>query len=371
MNAQGLDIRVHKGHGGFNELYQPWLALMRDVEKQSFYQRPEWFKAFLDAYSDVGNELWFFSIYRNEKLVGVFPGQFRTRRKGLKIREIVLPVTDQLYMPDCVISGREDPAEILTYFLDNVAAVSGRQWDIFSVRGALEISSIASARSGSGRYRSTSRSEGGCSLIPVIPYDEAMAAMKTKARQNLNRRRRKFSELGDVSYSIATSAADVASTLQEYIELEAAGWKGGKGTLRGPNKVPLAIALNPRKRRFYELAIAELAAGDFVEIFCLRLNGELVAARVWVVLNACCYALKTSYDERYDKYSPGTLTFDYAYRFHADKGDVRFINPLFKQPALAAWRPQTLRYRSDLYFNQNLQGRMLGMLYPLISAMRK
>lgn len=371
MNEQGLSIRVHRGPSGFRALFQPWLALMRDVDKQCFYQRPEWFKAFLDAYSDLGNELWFFSIYRDKELVGVFPAQFRTRRKGLTIRELVLPVTHQLYKPDCVISSRENPADILTYFLDNVAAVSGQQWDIYSVRSTLENSLIALANSDSRRYRSITRHEGGCSLIPVIPYDKAIAAMKTKARQNLNRRRRKFNELGDVSYSIARSSADVASALREYIELEAAGWKGGKGNLRGPNKVPLAIALNPTKQRFYEEAIAELAARDLVEVYCLRLDGQLVAARIWAVLNDCCYALKTSYDERYDKYSPGTLTFDYAYRCHADKGNVRFINALLKQPALAAWHPQTLRYRTDLYFNNNLRGRVLSMVYPLISAMRK
>lgn len=371
MSKQNLDLRVHDSHGGFDQLYQPWLALMRDVEKQCFYHQPEWFKAFLDAYSDLGDSIRFFSIYRDEKLVAVFPAQFRTRGKFPKLREIVLPVTHQLYMPDSVMSDNENPAELLTYFLENVTAVSGEPWDVFSVRNTLENSSIALANADSGRYRSVSGNQGRCSLIPVIPYDEAMAAMKTKARQNLNRRRRKFSELGDVSYSIASSSEDTASALHEYIELEAAGWKGGKGSLRGQNKVPLAIALNPSKQRFYEGAIAALSERGLIEIFCLRLNGELVAARVWVVLNDCCYALKTSYDERYDKYSPGTLTFDYAYRYHADKGDVRFINPLFNQPALAPWRPQNLHYKTDLYFNENLQGRVFGLLYPLISAMRK
>ncbi len=195
--------------------------------------------------------------------------------------------------------------------------------------------------------------------------------MKPKARQNLIRRWKRIEESGDVHITVETSPEQVSKRYAEFVELEASGWKGGKGELRSRGDRPLAIKLNPKKRSFYQRAITGLAKRGAVELHCLRVDGALIAARIWLVFGASCYAIKTAYDERYGKYSPGMLTFDAAFRHQARKGGIRTINPLFHQPALQGWRPDVIWYRTYVAFNRTMKGSLIALVYRLAAKHRQ
>ncbi len=371
MSGNELEVRIYKGRKGLAELYAAWQGLMANVSNQCFYHQPEWFRAFLAVYSDIAESIYFFTVFRGGNLVAVFPVQYRTKRKFFQVREISLPLTRQLFMSDCLISDGEDSGRIFGVFLDSIINTSGKHWDIFVARGTLESSQISHCIKNLQRYRCVSNHAEACTLVHVLPYEDALKAMKPKFRQNLIRRTKRIGEEGTVKFSIETSPADVSRVFSEFVDLEASGWKAGKGRLRGNVGAPLAIKLNANKHSFYRKVITSLAHRGVVELHCLRLDERLIAARVWLVLNDCAYAIKTAYDERCGKFSPGMLTFDRAYKHQAENGNIRFINSILQQPALKGWQTTTVWYKNHICFNNTLKGRLVALAYSILVLFRQ
>jgi CelD/BcsL family acetyltransferase involved in cellulose biosynthesis len=371
MSGRELEVRLYRGREGQAELYPSWQNLVANVRNQCFYHQPEWFHAFLSVYTDIAESIYFFGVFRGCKLVAVFPVQFHTRRKIFRIRVVSLPLTHQLYMTDGLISDIEDSSRIFEVFLDSIPKLRGRQWDVFFARGTLENSQISHCLDKLQRYSCVSNRGQACSLIHVLPYKDALKKMKPKLKQNLTRRGKRIGEMGTVEFSVETSPTDVTRVIDEFIDLEASGWKAGKGNLRGSVGVPLAIKLNANKLRFYRQVITSLAHKGVVELHCLRLDGRLIAARVWLVFNDCAYAIKTAYDERFGRFSPGMLTFDRAYQHQAEKGHVRYINPIYQQPSLDGWQATTLWYQNHVCFNNTIKGRLVSGAYSILAFLHK
>ena len=371
MSGHEHEVRLYRGRRGLAKLYSPWQDLMADINNQCFYHQPEWFHAFLTVYSDIAESIYFFAVFHKGNLVAVFPVQFRTRWKIFRVREVSLPFTRQLYMSDCIISDGEESSRIFGVFLDSMTNTFGRRWDIFVARGTLESSQISHCINKLQRYGWASDHARTCSLVHVLPYNDSLKAMKPKFRRDLTRRLKRIGELGAIEFSVETSPDDVKGVFDEFVDLEASGWKAGKGRLRGIVHAPLAIKLNANKHSFYRKVITSLSHRGIVELHCLRLEGRLIAARVWLVLNDCAYALKTAYDEHYGRFSPGMLTFDRAYKHQAEKGNIRYINPILKQPSLDGWQTTTIWYKNYICFNNTLKGRLVARAYTISTLLRK
>ncbi len=371
MSDHGLEVRLYRGRQGLGELYTPWQDLLADTSNQCFYHQPEWFRAFLTVYSDIAESFYFFAVFRKGNLIAIFPVQFRNKRKIFRVRVVSLPLTRQLYMSDCIISDSEESSQILNVFLDSMTNTFGRRWDIFVARGTLESSQISRCINKLQRYRCASNRAQTCSLVNVLPYKESIKVMKPKFRRDLTRKSRRICEVGSVEFSVETSPDDVKRVFSEFVDLEASGWKAGKGRPRGNVRSPMAIKLNPNKHRFYRQVITSLAHRGIVELHCLRLDGHLIAARVWLVLNDCAYAIKTAHDERYGKFSPGMLTFDRAYKHQAEKGNIRYINSIYQQQALKGWQTITVPYKNHICFNNTLKGHFVARAYSISTVLRK
>ena len=359
MSCGALAARVFSADTDWEELEPLWRQVADRVAVPFFYQQPEWFSAYSQVYPTTP-AIRFAVLFRGEKPVAVFPLACRRRGGIASIKEVTVPVTRQLYMPDSVIDSSEEPATLFKFLLDQLKPLTGDQWDVFAIRNTLGNSTISQAVATLESYSTKTRNTDPCTVISVLPYEEALGRMQAGFRQNLTRRKRQLSKLDSVEYSVTSDVKDIRNAFDDFVELEQAGWKGGHGPMRGKGGKPLAIALNADKRRFYELAINNLAVRNKVEIFSLRVGSRLIASRIWICVGNWCYALKTSYDETYRRYSPGTLMFDFAYQHQAAKGSIRSINLIYEQPALAGWGTTTLQYQTHLCFNHTIRGRVLS-----------
>ena len=281
-----------------------------------------------------------------------------------------MPVESQLYLPDCAIAASEDPPGVIAFLLDNIARQFDWPWDRLVVADTLESSSIAAAlRQLPGRTLQV-RDTGTCSVVPLRPYDELLKAMRAKYRQNLNRSRRMIASLEDPEFSLVSEPADVIRAFEEFIELEASGWKGGKSHPRGDVRRPAAMALNEKKRRFYLSVVRAFAEQGAVEIPCLRSQGRLIGAEVWLILGDTCYALKTAYDERFSRLSPGVMAFDLGYQHHVATRTCKAINTITSTPAVDEWLPDKVRVQTLSLFNSSLRGRLFAAAMSLRNRLR-
>jgi len=96
-------------------------------------------------------------------------------------------------------------------------------------------------------------------------------AASPRRRKELQRLRRRLEEFAPVTFSTAQSPQPVAQALEDFLVLEASGWKGLAQT---------AAANDPAVRRFVETAVTSLAAQRQARIDRMQLNGQTVAVTI-------------------------------------------------------------------------------------------
>ncbi|WP_106753678.1 GNAT family N-acetyltransferase [Pannonibacter carbonis] len=119
--------------------------------------------------------------------------------------------------------------------------------------------------------------------------------MTGKRRKEYDRLARRLQELGDVREDSYRGAAAL-SAFEEFLTLEAAGWKGRAGT---------ALASNGQVAAFAHSFVAALAKADALRVEALRLDGRPIALLAMAEHGGRAYAWKITHDEELARFSPG------------------------------------------------------------------
>ncbi|MGH6763902.1 MAG: GNAT family N-acetyltransferase [Phyllobacterium sp.] len=131
-------------------------------------------------------------------------------------------------------------------------------------------------------------------------------------RRDYGRLWRRLSRQGELAHRVACTPNDVEAGFEDFLALEASGWKGRKRT---------ALAANNTHASFAREAIRGLAREDRVRIHTLTLDGKPVAALVVFAEGGEAWTWKTAYDEQWKAFSPGTLLMIEVVKRHlADPG---------------------------------------------------
>jgi CelD/BcsL family acetyltransferase involved in cellulose biosynthesis len=157
-------------------------------------------------------------------------------------------------------------------------------------------------------------------------------ALSSKKLKELRRQRHRLAEHGKVSFDVARSPQKVAAALETFLNLEAGGWKGGRGT---------ALAQVEGDAAFIRRATPALAENGQCEIVTLRAGDTAVASGIVLRHQTRAFFFKIGVDERFAKYSPGVqLTIDLTRHLCADpkiasadstaSPDHPMINPIWR-----------------------------------------
>jgi CelD/BcsL family acetyltransferase involved in cellulose biosynthesis len=119
---------------------------------------------------------------------------------------------------------------------------------------------------------------------------------RKKLRQDWNR----LSAVGSVDI-VNLRAADTREAFETFLKLEAASWKGARGT---------ALLCKSADAAFARLMIAALAERGNASVALLRVDRQAIAAQVLMYCGATAYTWKTAFSHDYAKYSPGVLLID-------------------------------------------------------------
>jgi CelD/BcsL family acetyltransferase involved in cellulose biosynthesis len=170
---------------------------------------------------------------------------------------------------------------------------------------------IAAALQRQGLRFHTLKSHLRASLDATREADELLRdALGAKKLKELRRLRNRLGEHGAVRFEVARSPQDVAAALEAFLQLEASGWKGQRGTALVQDKGDAAFA-----RR---AAMASADSGQ-CEIVTLRAGDTPVAAAIVVRHQHRAFYFKLGIDERFAKYSPGVqLTLELTRHLCAD-----------------------------------------------------
>ncbi|MCC5611686.1 GNAT family N-acetyltransferase [Nostoc sp. CHAB 5834] len=123
-------------------------------------------------------------------------------------------------------------------------------------------------------------------------------AVRGKKRKELRRQKNRLSEEGALTFARDDSATGLGEWMQEFLELERRGWKGGKGS---------ALACADQTRTLFDEILSGAAVAGKLERLDLRLDGKPLAMLVNLLCAPGSFSFKTAFDEDYARFSPGVL----------------------------------------------------------------
>jgi Acetyltransferase (GNAT) domain len=116
---------------------------------------------------------------------------------------------------------------------------------------------------------------------------------------NLARRRRQAGRtLGTAVTTVDRAASDVESAIEQFLELEARGWKGRSGT---------ALSCRPGHDRFFREVARGFADLGRLMFLSLEAGPTVLAQTTALIAGEGLFGFKRAYDEAFASWSPGTL----------------------------------------------------------------
>jgi len=135
-------------------------------------------------------------------------------------------------------------------------------------------------------------------------------ALSGSTRKKLRQHRRRLQEKGNLESKVWTAPDAVCRAFDDFLHLEAAGWKGRRGTAMHCKAAEAAFARN---------LVAKLACRGAASIHALYFDGRPISMQVVLRAGSVAFTWKTAYAETAHEYSPGMLLLeDYTRAFLAD-----------------------------------------------------
>lgn len=156
--------------------------------------------------------------------------------------------------------------------------------------------------------------------------DFARASHSDNRRRSLRRLRNRLSEAGEPGYETGMQPQACSDAAQEFLRLEAQGWKGRHGG---------AMAASVATRAMCERLFSPDAPAGTRRFDRLTVNGRTIALSLSLVRNGTVFLWKSAYDERFAKLGPGILLEDAILRdMHESEGIVALNSCALQKTAL-------------------------------------
>lgn len=320
--AQHVSVEI-AGAGRLADIRADWIDLLRRAAEPNVFMEPALIAAAHEADPDGGHRAllaWIMAGGR-KRLVGLWAFSVgRARRSMLPMPVTRVPAFSHSYLATPVIDcDRLD--ETLDAMLDGIAASHVLP----------KIMALDTMGTSGPTYEALLRVLAARGTAPYV-FEEAQRpklaseldgkaylekALSSSTRKKLRQHRRKLSENGALTSSVATAPEAVGKAVEEFLAMEASGWKGREGT---------ALASNTAEAAFMRGAMATLAEHGCAAVHSIHLDGKPVSMQLVGRAGASAFTWKTAYDEAFHDFSPGMLLLeDYTAAFLADRS-IAFVD---------------------------------------------
>jgi CelD/BcsL family acetyltransferase involved in cellulose biosynthesis len=132
----------------------------------------------------------------------------------------------------------------------------------------------------------------------LSPKDYYEQAVRKKKRKEIGRLTSRLREKGSLSFRTYWPSDDLDQWIDEFLALEAKGWKGQAGS---------ALACHPATDAFFREAVKGAEAAVRLQFLRLDLDGRPIAMLMTFVAPPGAFTFKIAFDEEFARYSPGVL----------------------------------------------------------------
>ena len=283
-------------------LCREWIALCEEGASNHPFLRPEWFIAFVQNFE---KEILLLTVRRAGDLRAILPlVNRRGNLHGIPVRKLqaVFNLNTQRFD---LIHGKDETArkDILAALWKEIKKQP--EWQILEIRMAdkeswlndlLAIAEGENYRTGIWQMDSAPFIKLPQAADKENLIEEHFKTLSQKRRKRLNRNLRLLKELGEINFVVTHHYS--TELMQRYFELESKGWKGEAGT---------AAADDINVAKLHDDFASAAAEKGALFVYELKLDDKTIAMQMRIMFNEQTVAWKTSYDEKYARFSPGNL----------------------------------------------------------------
>lgn len=266
--------RILRTQDELHNLRPAWEQLWRSDPGTTPFQSPAWLLPWWGQFNE--GSLRVAAVYRSESLRALLPFYLYTEpaEGGRKLFPLGVATSDYL---DGIFARDCTTADILIG-LDSLFAED--DWDSFEVTQLRPGSRFHSALQQSGFHGLLSGHAERVSRLDAVP----LAQLPLKIRRNAMYYRNRAARKGTLELTIASNQ-NWLDAFEALERLHTARWNltGDPGVLA-----------DPRVRAWHREAIPQLFAEDLVRLYCLRLNGEIIAA-LYILIDPPSRSARTQY----------------------------------------------------------------------------
>lgn len=341
-----LRVAAEGGLAGLMRIREDWQRLRESLSRPCYVHDWAWWHAWLSCLDDDPGSFCFYVFHEESRVAAIIPSQSRVRRRlGLTCHEIGLPVHP--HMPIADVLCRDDVAidDVLRPWFRHLRET---RWDCARFPQVLSQSPLARMQASA---KTVVRAAPPSNYLPCDgPYDQVQKRFSQNFRSQLRKANNRWKSVPGAEVFCATEPDAVRSAFDDFLRVEASGWKGRMGT---------AIAQDPNLVRFYRALMEALLPSRRVRITGLVTDGRVVAVKFCLLDAGTLYSLKTAYDEAWERYSPGNLLLERVLQHGCESAEYRNVSLVTDAAWHRGWRPEQLAVHDYTIFNNTPVGHLL------------
>jgi CelD/BcsL family acetyltransferase involved in cellulose biosynthesis len=329
-----------------------WRRLCEETGSAPF-QRPEWVQTYLRVF-EPDNRLVLLTVYSAKELISVLP-LVRKRSSYACIPVVKLAGAANVHSVRFEVVRKEG--------IVGEAALAS-MWQLLQSMPGWDVLELpVFPQHGACQQLMALASLDGFNTITFLAQDSPTLQMQRDAngvltwlgsttrhfRHELRRKERLLEEQAGDKLKLVCHTEPHAETLHEFYEMEAAGWKGKKGT---------AINCDQATRSFYDSVAREATSRGYFRLHSLEVNGRMTAGAFSVVADDCFFPMKITYDEALGHGGPGQVLLNGIMQECAKNGIPELFFGGGKDHYKTLWTSKTLPHFNGFVFNKNLRARL-------------
>jgi CelD/BcsL family acetyltransferase involved in cellulose biosynthesis len=345
LNASTLAIATEwvTGVEGLESLRANWISLQ---DTGGAFCRYEWFEAYLRYLARSPGQIGFVSCTDACGPLAIVPAApvQETIRPFGQVHALTLGTHSHLAILDFPLSPRADPVKVGEAVIVALKRLN-LSWSVIhwgrSPMGG-NAWRVATALQGRAFIRPGPPSNG---FDTTLSFEALQAGWSKNLRTSLQKSRKRLNEARPWGVVSSRDAEDQERFFDEFLRLEASGWKGQSGT-------GSAIAITESYRAFYNGLLHGRKLGLDCEITLLEAGGRAIAAQFSISAQRCKHILKIGYDEGAGKFSPGQVLLEEVLKRACDDTRVDRVSLVTDMPWHKTWRAQALENFEGLIFRR-------------------
>jgi CelD/BcsL family acetyltransferase involved in cellulose biosynthesis len=278
-----------------------WRKLAACALEPNVFYEPAFALAAAAAFAPDAGVLLVWSAQSPRRLLGFFPARIAKRRYGFGL-PLLVGLTHAYGPLGVPLVEREVAEPVIAAWLAHLAADAALPGlvllPLLSENGAFAAALEPILRRAQMPFADFDRHQ----RALLAPSGERSLyverALRHHRRKEVRRQWRRLNETGAVALGAAADSSAIGAAIDNFLALEAAGWKGRAGT---------AAAGHSDLQRFVRKAVTGLTAEGKATIDRLFVDGRAIAAAIVLRSGRSAWFWKIAYDEAFARFSPGVL----------------------------------------------------------------